>query len=197
MNEVKSIAVFCGSNSGTLPCYKEAAAQLAETLCREKISLVFGGAKVGLMGVLANSMIEHKGHSIGVIPQSLIDVEIAHQGLSELKVVESMNERKLQMTEISDGYLMLPGGPGSLDEFFEVLAVAQLGYHAKPCGILNTNHYYDDLLKFLDRAAEHGFMQQVHRNMIIIDDNPESLIKQFQDYQAPEVKKWVNDGVKI
>src|SRR5579862_5553391 len=163
-NLMKKIGVFCGSNTGNNPLYAETAKQLAISMAHAGITLVYGGANVGLMGVLADNILKNNGYVVGVIPKSLVEVEIAHQHLTELHTVNSMHERKAMIADISDGFIMLPGGPGSLDEFFETLTWAQLGYHSKPCGILNVCNYYNYLLKFLDHAVEQGFIKQVHRN---------------------------------
>lgn len=189
---IKKIAVFCGSNTGNLSAYSEDAKKLANVMSDAGITLIYGGAKVGLMGVIANQMLENNSHVIGVMPKSLVDVEIAHEKLSELRVVNSMHERKALIATLADGFIMLPGGPGSLDEFFEMFTWGQLGYHTKPCGILNTDGYYDNLLKFLDHSVLQGFLKQSHRNMIIVNQEPSSLINSFRDYQAPLDKKWIN-----
>lgn len=190
----KKIAVFCGSHSGNNPLFSQAAKQLATLMAQARISLIYGGAKVGLMGVLADQMLENNGHVIGIMPKSLVNVEIAHQHLTELHVVDSMHERKALIAEWADGFIMLPGGPGSLDEFFEMLTWAQLGYHSKPCSILNICNYYDHLLKFLDQAVEQGFMKQVYRDMIIVENSSERLLQKINIYQAPAEKKWIDNS---
>lgn len=196
-NKIIKLGVFCGARSGNSPLYKEAAEQLANVMKELGISLVYGGAKVGLMGIIANQMLLKGGKVIGVMPKSLVDVEIAHEGLTELHVVNSMNERKVRFAELSDGFIMLPGGPGSLDEFFEMLTLAQLGYHPKPCGILNVSGYYDYLLKFLDHAVSQGFLKEIHRNMVIVDQSARELINRFISYQAPFDKKWTTEVASI
>lgn len=188
--KINKIAVFCGSHAGHSPIYSESAQQLADGLFKFELTLIYGGAKVGLMGAIADRMLNHKGHVIGVMPQSLIDVELAHPSLTELHIVNSMHERKELISEIADGFIMLPGGSGSLDEFFEMFTWAQLGYHSKPCGILNVNGYYDHLLKFLDNAVQQGFLKQVYRDMIIVDSSPQNIINSFMNYQAPLDIKW-------
>jgi uncharacterized protein (TIGR00730 family) len=190
--DIQKLAVFCGSSAGNIPLYARAAESLAEALCTADIGLVYGGGNVGLMGILADRVLAQGGQAIGVIPKSLVQVELAHTELTEIHIVETMHERKALMAVLSDGYIMLPGGPGSLDEFFEMVTWAQLGYHSKPCGILNTNGYYDNLLTFLDHATEKGFMQPVYRNMLIVEESAATLIQRFQTYQAPLEKKWVS-----
>ncbi|OGT50619.1 MAG: Rossman fold protein, TIGR00730 family [Gammaproteobacteria bacterium RIFCSPHIGHO2_12_FULL_41_15] len=190
---LKSIAVFCGSSPGISETFGESTEKLAETMAQAGISLVYGGANVGLMGILADKMLTSGSRVIGVIPKSLVDVEIAHTGLTDLQIVNSMHERKARIAALADGFIMLPGGPGSLDEFFEMLTWAQLGYHSKPCGILNVDHYYDDLLKFLDHAVTQGFFKLVHRNMIIVEASPQRLIERLKQYIPPLNKKWVNE----
>lgn len=189
----KKIAIFCGSHTGNNPLFSEAAKQLAILMAHAGITLVYGGAKVGLMGVLADEMLKNNGYVIGIMPKSLVDVEIAHQYLTELRVVDSMHERKAMLAELADGFMMLPGGPGSLDEFFEMFTWAQLGYHSKPCSILNICNYYDHLLKFLDQATEQGFMKQVYRDMIIVEDSPGILLQKINNYRAPAEKKWIKN----
>lgn len=189
-NKIKKIGVFCGANAGSDPIYTQATIQLAEYLVDAGITLVYGGSKAGLMGILADSVLKNNGQVIGVIPQSLVNVELAHPHLSELHIVNSMQERKTLIAELSDGFIMLPGGAGSLDEFFEMYTLAQLGYHAKPCSILNMNNYYDHLLTFLDHAVDQGFMKQAYRNMIIIEKTPQILLQKLNAYQAPG-KKWI------
>ena len=173
---IKKLAVYCGSSAGVSDLYREGAELLADVLSAAGIAVVYGGAKVGLMRMLADRMLANNGQVIGVIPQALVDVEVAHDGLSELHIVKDMHARKALMAELADGFIMLPGGTGSLDEFFEVTTWAKLGYHAKPCGILNTNGYYDSLLQFLDHAVGQGFMKQPHRNMMMVDDQPSALL---------------------
>lgn len=187
--KINRLGVFCGSSIGNSALYGESAEKLADVMSSAGITLVYGGAKVGLMGSIANRMLESGSNVIGVIPKFLVDVEIAHKGLTELRIVNSMHERKSLISELVDGFIMLPGGPGSLDEFFEMLTLGQLGHHPKPCGILNTNGYFDYLLKFLDHAVSQGFLKQVYRNMILVDQCPYTLINNFMNYQAPD-KKW-------
>lgn len=192
---IKKIAVFCGANLGNSAIYQNAAKQLADVLQAAGITLVYGGTKVGLMGVLADHILSKGGHAIGVIPKSLVEVEIAHDNLTELHVVNSMQERKAMMAEFADAFVMLPGGPGSLDEFFEMMTWTQLGFHAKPCGILNVNGYYDSLLKFLDHVVAEGFMKSIHRNIAIAENTADALIQKLEAYQAPSESKWIKEPV--
>jgi len=191
LRQITKIAVFCGSNTGNDPTYSQIAMQLMECLADAGITLVYGGAKSGLMGILADHMLKCNGHVVGVIPQSLVDVEIAHPNLTELHIVNSMSERKALMAKMADAYIMLPGGYGSLDEFFEMLTWSQLGYHSKPCAILNICNYYDYLLKFLDHAADQGYLKHDHRNMIITEISPSILIHKLKNYSHSSTKKWI------
>ena len=151
--------------------------------------MVYGGAKVGLMGRLAEAVLERKGEIIGVIPRSLFEKEVAFTGLTDLRVVDSMHERKALMAELADGFIALPGGFGTVEEFFEVATWAQLGLHTKPCGLLNVHHYFDRLLEFMDHTVSERFVEPEHRAMILVDDEPERLLGQFETYQPPKVDK--------
>lgn len=189
--KLKAIGVFCGANLGHNSIYAEKMPHLAELLVKHNLALVYGGSKVGIMGQIANHVLNLGGKVIGVIPEDLAKKELAHEHLTELHYVSTMEERKSLIMKLSDGFMMLPGGAGSLDEFFEALTLAQLGYHEKPCGILNINHYYDHLLTFLDTVVSEGFMNIIHKDMIIIDDCPEQLINRFMKYQPPTVVRWM------
>ena len=189
-NRYKAVAVFCGSHMGNNPAYQAAARELANELFARDITLVYGGADVGLMKVIADHMLEIGGKVIGVIPQSLVDVEIAHESLTELHVVDSMNRRKELIAELSDGFVMMPGGVGSLDELFEMVTLGLLGYQDKPCGILNVDHYYDQLIGFLDNAMNEGFLKPVYREMLMVAETSEALLQQFISYEAPTSVKW-------
>lgn len=188
-NTLKSIAVFCGSSTGNLPIFSEAARELAQTLVDRNITLVYGGAKAGLMGVIADHALKCGGKVIGILPKSLLGIEIAHEGLTELHVVDSMHDRKALMNQLAEGFMIMPGGAGSLDEFFEAYTWAQLGYHHKPCGILNIDRYYDYLIQFLDNAVAKGFIKAAQRQMIQIESSPQKLLAAFSCYQAPVVSK--------
>jgi uncharacterized protein (TIGR00730 family) len=186
---MKRICVFCGSGLGRKPEYIEAAKNLGDTLARHHIGMVFGGGQVGLMGVIAQAVHQHKGEVIGVIPQALYDKEVAFTDLPDLRIVKSMHERKALMEKLSDGFIAMPGGLGTIEEFFEVLTWAQLGMHGKPCGILNVCHYFDKLINFLDNVVNQGFIEPEHRDIILIDENPESLLKKFKAYLPPKADK--------
>lgn len=188
------LCVFCGSNAGQDPVYMETARLLGETLARNGIGLVYGGASVGLMGAVADAVLGKGGHVIGVMPQALVDKEIAHTGLSDLRVVGSMHERKALMAELSDGFIALPGGLGTFEELFEVWTWAQLGYHKKPCALLNVSGFYDKLAHFLDDVVERGFVKPVHRAMLIVKDEPAALIDAIRSYEPPKVEKWIKAG---
>ncbi len=187
---MKRVCVYCGSNAGRHPDYAEAKA-LARALVQKNIGLVYGGASVGVMGVLADTVLAEGGQVIGVIPQGLVDKEVAHTGLSDLRVVTSMHERKTLMAELSDGFIALPGGLGTLEELFEVLTWAQLGLHHKPCGLLNIRQYYRPLIDFLDHAVAERFLHEVYRAMLLVDEEPERLLARFESYHAPAVARWV------
>ena len=181
---VKRICVFCGSRSGARPQYSEAARDLAGELLKRRIGLVYGGASVGIMGEIADTMRAGGGEVIGVIPQSLVEREIAHPNLSELRVVNSMHERKQLMADLADGFIALPGGLGTLDELFEALTWAQLGFHAKPCALVNTSGYYDHLSAFLAHAATEKFVAHNHSSMLYIDAQPARILELFADHAA-------------
>ncbi len=188
----KRICVFCGSSFGARECYAVAAASLARYLAARGIGIVYGGSKAGLMGILADSALEAGGEVIGIIPRSLVEKEVAHEGLSDLRVVGSMHERKALMAELSGAFIALPGGYGTFEEFCEVLTWTQLGLHRKPCGILNAGGYYDSFLALLDHAVAEQFLKPVHRELVISDACPESLVKRLLEYEAPLVDKWIS-----
>ena len=192
--KIKRICVYCGSSPGKNPAYALAAAQLGKELCRRNIGLVYGGAAVGVMGVVADSVLENGGEAIGVIPKSLAVKELAHENLSELHVVASMHERKAMMADLADGFIALPGGWGTLEEIFEILTWAQLGFHAKPCGLLNIEAYYDDLMAFLENSFEQEFVNPLYRPMLMTDKKPSQLLDQFAVYTAPKVRKWMGQN---
>ncbi|HVN53759.1 MAG TPA: TIGR00730 family Rossman fold protein [Anaerolineaceae bacterium] len=190
---LKRICVFCGSSPGANSEYLEVARQLGETLARRNLTLVYGGAKVGLMGQVARAALAAGGQVIGVIPRSLLDMEVAYTDVGTLHVVGSMHERKSMMADLSDSFIALPGGLGTIEEFFEVLTWAQLGFHQKPCGLLNIGGYYDHLLKFLDVAVREEFIDQAHREMVLVDTTAAGLLDQFARYAPPKSSKaaWV------
>lgn len=189
---MRRVCVYCGSSSGVLPEYSAAARELADVLVRHELELVYGGADKGIMGVLADAMLEHGGKVHGVIPKMLTDKEIAHQGLTELHVVASMHERKTMMAALSDGFIALPGGYGTLEEIIEIITWGQLRFHDKPCGLLNVKGYFDHLLAYLDHASKEGFLRREHRNMLLVDSEPAGIVQQFERYTAPHVEKWTS-----
>jgi len=188
----KRFCVFCGSSSGADPAYAIAAASLATQLAARNIPIVYGGSKSGLMGVLADAALDAGGEVIGVIPRALVEKEIAHTRLTELRVVDTMHRRKALMAELSDGFIALPGGYGTLDEFCEILTWTQLGLERKPCGILNIRGYYDHLLQLFDHAVAERFLKPAHRDMLLSDTAPELLIDRMLRYAPPSVDKWID-----
>lgn len=188
---MKSISVFCGSSSGTDIEFQTTASELGRKLASENIRLVYGGAKVGLMGAVANGALERSGTVIGVLPVFLKAKEIAHNGLTELILVETLHERKTRMNDLSDGVIALPGGFGTLEEYFEMLTWGQLGLHEKPMGILNVNGYYDELFSFLDSMVNKGLLKESNRKMILISNNMDDLLAKMRAYKAPQGSKWI------
>ncbi len=188
---MKYICVYCGSSPGRSPEYIDYAKVLAKELVTRNIGLVYGGASVGIMGEIANTVLDGGGEVIGVMPQSLVDKEVYHNGLTELKVVNTMHERKAIMAEISDGFIALPGGLGTIEELFEVLTWSQLGFHKKPCSLLNIKQYYNNLSHFLDHAVEEQFIKPIHREMLLVEDDPSKLLDAMEKYNPPAVDKWI------
>ena len=185
------ICVFCGSSFGSRPAYREAAETVGRLLCQRGIELVYGGGNVGLMGALADACLGGGGRVIGVIPQALVDKEVAHLGLTELRVVRSMHERKSLMADLSDAFVALPGAYGTWDELCEVLTWSQLGIQRKACALLNVSGYYDSFLEFADRAVAEGFLRDVHRGLLLSDDDPVRLLDRLGSYTVPIVDKWI------
>ena len=185
------ICVFCGSSFGSDPAFRLLAAELGRTLACRGVSLVYGGGRVGLMGVVADAALAEGGEVIGVIPQSLMDRELGHVGLTELHVVDSMHARKALMAELADGFVALPGGLGTLEELFEVWTWAQLGMHRKPCGLLDTRDFFAPLVSFLDHLVANGFVSAAHRAMLTVATSPEALLAGFEAYTPPVVAKWI------
>jgi len=188
---MKRICVYLGSNPGTNPAYGESAETLAKELASRGLGLVYGGSSTGLMGRLANTCLEAGGEVIGVIPKLLVEKEVAHTGLTESHVVSSMHERKQKMADLSDGFIALPGGLGTLEEFFEALTWNQLGYHAKPCGLLDVNGYYSCMTDHMNRMVNEGFVIPEHRKMVMSASDPATLLDQFATYDPPHVDKWI------
>jgi uncharacterized protein (TIGR00730 family) len=190
---MKRICVNCGSSPGHDSCYKIMARRLGQALVERKYELVYGGADVGLMGEVADSVLKEGGIVRGIIPKSLAH-KVSHQGLTELRIVDSMHERKTIMFELSDAFIALPGGFGTLEELTELLTWAQIGLHSKPCGLINVDGYFDLLLSFFDNTVSKGFMKREHREMLLVSEEPDDLLNQITAYKAPTVDKWV--GVK-
>jgi uncharacterized protein (TIGR00730 family) len=188
---MRRVCVYAGSNPGADPAYAEATRALATELAGRGIGLVYGGGKVGLMGVVADAILAAGGEAIGVMPQALIDREIGHPGLTELKVVSSMHERKALMAELGDAFVALPGGIGTLEELIEVYTWSQLGIHDKACGVLNVRGYYDGLATFLDHAVTEGFLRAQHRAVLSVAEDPAALLDALADYEPPRVAKWL------
>ena len=191
MNHFSALCVFCGSNSGADFAYAESARRLARLLADRGITVVYGGGRVGLMGALADAALEAGGRVIGVIPEALRRREVAHQSLTELHVVHTMHERKQRMADLSDGFVAMPGGFGTFEEFCEVLTWSQLGLHAKPCGLLNVKGYYTGLLELFDHAVAEQLLHPRNRAMVIAEPEPKALLEAMAQYRAPAVEKWL------
>ncbi|WP_343609370.1 TIGR00730 family Rossman fold protein [Chryseobacterium oranimense] len=189
---MKNITVFCGSSFGSDEIYKEQAILLGKTLAKQNIQLIYGGADVGLMGAVADGALNEGGKVTGVLPHFLQSKEIAHKNLTELIIVETMHERKTKMNDLCDGVIVLPGGYGTLEEFFEMITWAQLGLHTKPIGILNIDGFYDDLIKLVQTMVDKGFLKQINRDMLLISDSINELLDKMRNYQAPTVEKWIS-----
>ena len=192
---LRRVCVFCGSNSGVRPEYAAAARELATVLAERRIGVVYGGGSVGLMGVLADRVLEVGGHIIGVIPQALMDLDVGHRGLPDLRIVSSMHERKALMVDLADAFIALPGGLGTLDESFEVLTWAQLGLHTKPFGLLNVAGYFDGLLAFLDHAVGERFLRPQHRTLLQGEANAAALLQRLMTSAPPGLDKWIDRSV--
>lgn len=189
---MQSVCVFCGSNAGANPQFQSAAVAFGKAIAARGLKLVYGGGKVGLMGAVADSVLAHGGSVTGVIPRFLADKEVAHRGVTELEIVDTMHQRKTRMFEQSDAMVAMPGGLGTLEEIFEVVTWAQLGSHRKPCAFLNVAGYFDQLLAFLDSATEERFVKEIHRQMILVETDPTRLLSAMQDYKGPLVDKWID-----
>jgi len=189
---MKRICVFCGSNAGARSEYAETARALATVLAERKLGIVYGGGNVGLMGVVADAALARGGEVIGVIPRKLVEKEVGHRGVTELRIVETMHERKALMNDLSDAFIALPGGFGTFDEFFEVLTWSQLGFHGKPCALLNVAGYYDGLLTMLDHAVTERFLRPAHRELVIADTDPLRLLQRLSAFAAAPKEKWSN-----
>jgi len=189
---MKNICVYCGSSPGRLEAYSDAARALAQALVERDLGLVYGGASVGIMGLVADSVLQLGGRVVGVIPEALAQKELAHKGLTELHVTTSMHARKTLMADLSDGFIALPGGIGTLEEIFEIWTWAQLGFHAKPCGLLNVAGYYDGLVAFLDHTVAEQFVKPLHRSILSVEQEPSALLDRFAAYKAPSAHKWLD-----
>lgn len=188
---MRRLCVFCGSSVGNQAAYIEAAEAMGRLLAKRRIGLVYGGGHVGLMGVIANAVLDGGGEAIGVIPQALFDREIGHTGITDLRVVDSMHTRKAMMAELADAFVALPGGVGTFEEFFEAVTWTQLGLHRKPCGLLNVAGFYAPLAAFIDQAVSEGFIKPIHRAAIVVDDDPERLLDTLGTIDVPDVPKWI------
>ncbi len=191
---MKTVCVYCGSSAGRRPEYSAAARRLGEELVSRGLDLVYGGSSVGIMKVVADAVLERGGRVTGVIPEALVRKEIAHRGLTKLHVTSSMHERKMRMAELSDAFVALPGGIGTLEELFEAWTWGQLGLHAKPCGLLNVAGYWDGLTAFLDHSVAEGFVKEANRAMLVVSGDPKELLDRFESWRAPTVEKWIRAG---
>ncbi|HQU51082.1 MAG TPA: TIGR00730 family Rossman fold protein [Casimicrobiaceae bacterium] len=185
------VCVYCGANRGNDPAYAQAAQAMGRVLAARGIGVVTGGGRVGLMGIVADAVLEAGGSVTGVIPEALMTKELAHRGLTDLVVTSSMHERKSTMAELADAFVALPGGLGTCEELFEIWTWAQLGWHRKPCGVLNAAGYYDKLVAFVDSAADAAFLKPEHRAMLVVERDPDRLLDRFEAYVAPSVAKWI------
>ncbi len=192
MTMIKRLCVYCGSNYGSRPEYNQAARELARVMVNKNIGLVYGGASIGVMGEIADAFLKEGGEVIGVIPKGLLVREAAHTSITELREVNTMHERKAMMAELSDGFIALPGGLGTIEEFFEIWTWAQLGMHQKPCGLLNAGQYYDKLIEFIDHAVSERFIKEAYRSMVFVEEQPHILLQKFESYEAPEVARWID-----
>ena len=190
--QLDSICVYCGSAEGADAVYSNAARSLGRELAARKLRLVYGGAGIGLMGILADAVLEAGGTAVGVLPKNLFRKEVMHESLTQMILVDSMHERKAKMEDLADGFIAMPGGLGTLEELLEILTWSQLGMHGKPCSVLNVNGYYDQLAGFLDHCVHEGFIRPVHREMLIIESNPLALLDACASYHQPDVHKWVD-----
>lgn len=194
---LKSVCVFCGSRPGVLPAYAAMARQLGALVAERDMELVYGGGNVGLMGILADACLEAGGQVVGVIPRALMDWEVGHEGLTRLEIVDSMHTRKARMAELAEGFIALPGGMGTLEELFEVLTWAQLGFHAKPVALLDVEAYYAPLVQMLERGVREGFMKPENRSLLLHGDNPVQLLREMAQYHPPAVARRIKDGRQL
>ena len=191
MRRISSVCVFCGSSSRVAEVHRNAATRLGTLVATHGMRLVYGGGRVGLMGLLADAALAAGGEVVGVIPQFLVDLEVAHTGLTELRVVDSMHARKQTMAELADAFVALPGGVGTFEEFFEAVTWTQLGLHRKACGLLDVEGFYTPLLGFIDRAVNEGFIKPIHRTAVVMDADAEALLSKLANAVVPDVPKWI------
>lgn len=192
MLPIKSLCIYCGSSPGRLDVYAQAADSLAEAMVRRNIRLVYGGASIGIMGRVADRVLKLGGQAVGVIPKALAHKEVAHHGLTELHVTHSMHERKMLMAELSDGFIALPGGIGTLEELFEIWTWAQLGLHQKPCGLLNVAGFYNALIQFLDHVLAEQFVKNHHHALLMVESQPEALLERLVNYRSLAAEHWLD-----
>src|SRR5437588_2803139 len=188
---MKQICVFCGSNQGVIPAYNQAAHELGVAMADRGLGMVYGGGKVGRMGVVADAVLQRGGKAVGVIPQALVDKELAHRGLTELRIVHSMHERKALMAELADAFIALPGGWGTLEEFCEIITWTQLGFHSKPSGLLNVKGFYDPFLAQIDHAVKAGFIRDESRSLVLVGTEPGPLIDRVLQSKPPAIPRWI------
>lgn len=196
-NTIKNICVYCGSSFGRQAIYTETAQALGELLAEREIRLIYGGAKVGLMGVVADAVLSKGGEVIGVIPDSLVNHEVAHDGLTDLIITDSMHTRKMRMAELADAFIALPGGWGTLDELFEVLTWAQLGFHQKPCGLLNVAGYYEGLKQFFKHTVDEAFVRSSNYDLLLIENEPKIMLDRLLTHQTAHVPKWIKPVAEL
>ena len=194
MSAIRRVCVFCGSSAGEDPRYLDTAVEMGRILAALDVELVYGGSRIGLMGRLADTVLAEGGAVVGVIPEALVGREVAHRELTELRVVGSMHERKATMERLSDAFVALPGGLGTLEELCEILTWAQLGLHRKPCGVVDASGYFQPLIALLDHMVGEGFLSRRTRRMLLVESRPEPLLRRMREYEAPTVPRWIEDG---
>jgi len=194
MENLTSLCIYCGSGSGRIDAYAAAARALAQAMVERGVRLVYGGASVGIMGTVADEVLRLGGKVVGVIPEAMMRKELAHAGLTELHVTPTMHARKTLMAELADGFVALPGGIGTMEEIFEIWTWGQLGFHRKPCGLLNAAGYYDSLIAFLDHATREQFVRPDQRRMLVVESEPSALLDRLMTYNPPELPKWMGPG---
>ncbi|CAM3426713.1 TIGR00730 family Rossman fold protein [Aequorivita lipolytica] len=192
MNKLEKICVFCGSSDGNDLAITDAAKKLGEIFAERNITLVYGAAKIGVMGTIAKSVLDNNGNVVGIIPNFLKKKEVVHLGLTELITTQNMHERKMKMQEESDGFIALPGGMGTLEELFEIITWLQLGLHQKPIGLLNINGFYNDLIKMLENMVRKGFLSMDNYSLLLVDSEPKLLLTKMEEFKTPQLPKWLN-----